>query len=325
MSSAGASIVKYTDEVWPETDRFWTTVLGPDWNDEARSRWRWMNARRSHFLSVQEGRVLGNATLLRQPFVTPTGEKLDVGWITDFYVSTELKGQGIGKRLARRLEEDVEVVATFGQSDEARHCFHSVGWTGLDWTPLLGVTLPGLRRHDVDTRAFTRIPLDSPAFDEVWNRRGATSLCVGARDTAALGERLLGRPDANYEAWTTDSGDGIQGWVLLRMIRGGRNRRFGRVPTGLIVDLLAVDGADDVLARLASFGAWRLGRLGAVMVLAVDTASPTGESLSRAGFRPSLGVGPLRVRRLPQKGFMQSRATPPFHLTFLDCDAELTF
>jgi hypothetical protein len=114
------------------------------------------------------------------------------------------------------------------------------------------------------------------------------------------------------------------------MIREWRNRRFGMVPVGLVVDLLAIGDRSDVISRLIAFALRRLGTRGAVVVLAVETPGVIGRLLQASGFRRSVHLGPVVLRRLPRKGLMIAPTSrgdigEMLHLTFLDCDAELTF
>ncbi len=327
MTSGNALPVKVaTPDDHSQLDRFWANLLGRDWDDRARRRCAWLESRRVHYIVKGDRDILGNATLLRQPFLFPNGERHDVGWITDFFVSPKLKGQGMGKRLARRLAEGAHVVATFGQSQDARYCFTSLGWQGPEWTSLLARGFPAMAIPRRRASTWERVSLDDQRLEAVWERRGARCLPLGIRDGATLRARLAGRPDAQYESWLLSEKGEPDGWIILRLIRGDRNRQFGRVPVGLIVDVFAAGDRVDVLRELIRRGARRLGVRGALAVLAVETPGPTGVALRQEGFRPRIGLGPVS-RGLPRRGFMHGSGNfegMP-HLSFLDCDSELTF
>ena len=309
-------------------DDFWRRLLGRAWNDRARSRWEWLNARRRHFLIRDGDRLLGNATLLRQDFVDPDGIPMPMGWITDFYVSPELKGRGMGKRLTRRLMEECPNLATFGQSQEARHCFSSLGWSGPDWVPLLSRLTPPWAPGVEPRLTFRQVRLDDPALEEIWVNRVNQEPFQSDRSPAALRTRLAGRPDATYEIWLGEDDGRAMGFVILRFIREWRNRRFGCFPVTLMVDAAATETSG--LSDLVGAAVRRSSRRGSLAMLAVEPWGPVGEVLHRSGFRADLGLGPLKVLHLPRKGFMVSpTAAPelrfPLLLSFLDCDAELTF
>lgn len=311
-------------------DTFWATLLGTEWTDDTRRRSAWLDSRRVHFLVQDEDRVLGNATLLRQPFLTSEGEPTEAGWITDFYVSPELKGRGMGKRLTRRLMEATPNPATFGQSEDARHCFSRLDWAGPAWVPLLAFSIPARRALCRVGLTIERSRADDPRVDLVWTGRGERSRPLGVRDVSALRSRLSGRPDAEYELWMGVDGPDPAGWVVLRSIRGSRNRLFGRVPVGILVDVFAVQDREDVLRELIRFALRRFARRGLAAVLAVETPGATGEVLRAEGFVPRVGIPGLRSRPLPRKGLMVApggiaRLGLEPHLSFLDCDAELTF
>jgi GNAT superfamily N-acetyltransferase len=323
-------ILEYKDGHWPEIDAFWSMLLGSGWNERSKARWQWLNKHRTHFLVRDRGRILGNATLLRQSFISTEGSSLDLGWITDFYVSPELKGRGIGKRLTNHLAQQAGVLATFGQSEAARHCFSSLGWTAPTWIPLLAKTLPLAFSSQAEEREISQVDAADPRITEIWTRRAQTKAAMGVRDADHLACRLQGRPDAKYETWLACDSQRPVGWIVTRIIRGNRNRMFGWVPVGLVVDVFAAGEEPRVLGDLIRFGARRLARQGAAVVLAVETVGATGAALRECDFRQSIGLGPFSLRPLPAKGLMLApggteRLGTRLHLSFLDCDAELTF
>ena len=323
-------ILTYQPPDWPAIDVFWSQLHGKQWDDRARRRWHWLNARRTHFIVKANDRILGNATLLRQPFVTAAAESFELGWITEFYVSPELKGQGMGKRLTTRLEESTAAAATLGQSEDARQCFARLQWTAPAWLPLLAVMFPGLRSAPRSALRMEQATFRHADIDDIWHRRGPRAVALGARNAATLAQRFEGRPDAAYEIWLARNENDPVGYIVLRLIRGQRNRMFGWLPVGLIVDVLAVADDPAALARMVRFGATRLGRKGALFALAVETVGATGRALRASGFAPALQLGGLTLKTLPAKGLMlnapgTARCGTCPHVTFLDCDAELTF
>lgn len=328
-ATAESRIVEYEPSYEKDVHDFWRSILGRAWNAPARRRWEWMNARRSHYLGLVDGRIGGNATLLRQEFVSPEGQPIEVGWITDFFVSPRLKGHGLGKRLTQRLMEIAPNLASFGQSEDARRCFGRLGWTEPRWIPMLGFALPQRRLGRARPFHVEECAPGDPRIDTVWGRRRSQGL-FGRRDARALAARFTGRPDGAYRTWLATDESGPMGWVVTRLIREAWNRRFGIVPTGLLVDLFAVDDRQDVLTCLVDDAVGRLARQGAFMVLAVQTSGGTTAALHAAGFDASIRGFGLELRRLPAKGFVASPGASELFrdlpaLSFADCDAELTF
>lgn len=327
MTGAGIGLVEYEPALWPALDAFWTALLGRSWNDDARARWHWLNARRRHFLALDGARVVGNATLLTQPFRAVSGAAFELGWITDFYVLPGMKGHGLGRRLTERLVAEHGPVASFGQSEDARRCFARLGWSAPAWIPLVARVLPmGM------AAAKTRLRVEKALIDDPRVGSSSTpSTGAGALvEPAVLRARLSGRPDARYEVLLALDGNDAVGWIAIRLVRGPWNRRFGPIPAGLVLMAAARGDDEETLDALIRTAARNLGRAGALAVLATSTRGPLGKALQRAGFETTLRLGPARLKALPAKGFTfapsaASQLTAGIPLTFLDCDAELTF
>ena len=324
------SIVEYQPDDWPEVDAFWNVIHGKAWNDLTRKRWHWLNRMRTHFIVKKGKQVLGNATLLRQKFAGNDGVPFELGWITDFFVIPDFKRQGLGKRLTSRLEKETDITATFGQSEASRQCFTRLGWTAPSFIQILGFTFPWFQRYPSGEISMEQVNFRDPVFDWIWENRDQSVVSIGVRDAKTIGERFEERPDGRYEAWIARKHDKAFGYIVLRMIRGRYNKMFGWLPVGLFVDLFSIGNEPAILNAMIQFGLCRLGQKGAIFVLAIDTIGRVGKILRKTGFYPDLRVGWLKFRPLPAKGFMmkirgdcQFTAVP--YLTFMDCDAELTF
>jgi hypothetical protein len=220
--------------------------------------------------------------------------------IGDWHVDPAHEGRLIGRRILRHFQEvSGRLVNAISISDVATAYVRRMGWKGPYRSSLMAMPLPSFAR--IGHRAITR---DSGlTFDEHAVGGDATTLgAVGddldrievARSSNSLAHMRRGADDWSwrlsiyrervYRFCVARRAGAPVGYVAVRRMQPGTSRQLGKVPSAMIVDLVAVDDEREVLRAMGMRACAMAADMRVGVALFVTTSRAHRSALSSVGF-----------------------------------------
>ncbi len=271
-----SELMSFRHRMWPNR---------PDALDEAHWDWQFYgnpnnpNSGPEIWVFKDDGRILGQQATI--PTSLKVGEKYYLClWAIDCIVDPCFRNKGIGYLLSRELTKSAVVSLTLGISDSAYSICKSSKWIDMGGVPRFAKVLDAkplvrkrlgtpivsgvvsvlmnlhFRLRDAQLiknagKSFARIEQIyrfDKQFDEFWERVSQSFSLIARRDSKYLNWKYISQPGMNYTVLQMKQGEGILGYIVLR-VRQDDNRRIG-----YIVDLLAMpDHFAPLIANAVSY------------------------------------------------------------------------
>jgi hypothetical protein len=166
------------------------------------------------------------------------------------------------------------------------------------------------------------VPSFSAWADEIWDKASSNHSLISERDSATL-NRVYPPSGSRFHRLKVESASGTVGWAVVLDTQMSGHKQFGSLRVGSIVDCLALQEHEVVVAKAATDF---LERRGVDLIVSNQAATAWGKALTRAGYLagPSnfiLGLSPELAKRVghlaEQKGKVhmnRGNGDGPIHL-----------
>lgn len=314
--------------------------------DEKMFHWRTILAAESprtatlvHAAVDDEDRILGRLIGLPSS-VTVRGETVDITWAVDFYVSPELRGRGVGKKLTYSLIEQAPHVTVIGGTDMSVGLNRAIDMpirnTIKSYTRVLS-PLAYLRRsgsplkrrwqravsglvrrfrdavtgrQDDRSLTFQEESAFLPAMERLVRDAAPPDSVVVLRDVDRVKWLCEKAPLAPCRFISVSDREGLAGYLILRMTRKDSGLLEGR-----ILDIFGTGLDSELLARMIRH-AVRVFRQEGVHVVRILAAHPNlKQALKKNGFLEQAGPFLINQTEIPHV-----RKDSDWHITMLDSD-----
>lgn len=170
-----------------------------------------------------------------------------------------------------------------------------IGMDALRFTGVgpLGIRMAQLRVGDGAATAEEVVPCFSAWADEIWDMASPNYSLISERDSATL-NRIYPPSATRFHRLKIQNANGTVGWAVVLDTQMSGHKQFGNLRVGSLVDCLAREGHEDVVAKAAT---GFLERRDVDLIVSNQAHSAWGKALLRAGYLPGpsnfvLGLSP---------------------------------
>jgi len=333
-------IIRHPSEADRVMLRYFSARVLPDLpEDFLNQRWWWLQAPARTLVAehVQTGHIAGICGA-REIRTWIQGEATPSIAISDWFVSPDYFGRGLGKRLLVQQMQDETMVISLGITEVAAENFIRTGWEAPNRVPLYLALFPGFmarlrgwRNSPYDLRVHEMKhgdPINDREIDTLWETCDK-SLPMMVRDSQELRRHLSLMPGYSYTLVMCHENQRPVGYMLSRLMPPGAIRQLGQRRVAAIVDFLVDSEAPRAFDRMLVASFRHLAAQGAGAAIIMATAPGLEAKLPGYGF---ISAKTPLVGRLLKKlatTFMYRTSELPnpgadWYLTLADCDQDFS-
>ena len=320
----------------PALARLAAGLWGSDGSDLLSGRWWWNDDEPHCWIAehLPSGDVAAVCAQRRLSFLL-AGRSLPASTVSDWYVSPDHAGAGLGKALVQKGTETSAFMYTTAISESAAVGFGRLGWIGDRRLPMSTGLVPLARSLagrpseglEIEHRSVSDAATgDLSPIDEIWEQLRWPTAAMMVRDADHLRRHLALAGGRQYSLIVARRRQQPIGYLLHRILPGHSLRAFGPARVGILTDYL-VNEADVSTLRSMVGEACRQWSAQRVMILMALSATPGHQAVfSRLGLlRPVTIGGRLLGGRLSNRTMHQPGpgSEGSWHLTFADNDTDL--